>query len=342
MTYEFTAVELKEVIRSARAINPGLDEKQVQSLVELQVRLADSGYLEAVDGLIKLEKETGAHFSQAMERHCQLLKESEKLEKKIATQHHELEILQFRVKEMEEKLRAVLKDAEQATEQLRGVKQELEREEMQLEDYRQHATIERHHLDEDVATCRRKVQIAEKEIVTASQIKREVAKHGFSLELAMGLAHEFAGYGDAKERLAEVLKKDGKLTNYLVTLEGKTKTLEENHLQMEEILSQQAAERDQHKAILSRLKGEIAEKNDIVSFYHRFVHMRKLMEYAGTSNLTFHHCVWCGALFWILKPGGMPVSVYKCPWCGLTLVEADKSAYATVSQPPGAPLKLLA
>ncbi len=84
-------------------------------------------------------------------------------------------------------------------------------------------------------------------------------------------------------------------------------------------------ERAQHEALLSQLKAEIAEKGELVGFYHRYVHLQSLIEYLGTSNhLTFHHCMWCGALFWVLRTGSVPSSIYKCPWCSLALVEADK------------------
>ncbi len=227
-------------------------------------------------------------------------------------------------------------------EQLRKVKHDMEREEKQLITYRKKAVIEKQCIDEEVVEYRRKADINEKEIAAAGQIKQEVAKYGFSLEVTLGLAQEFAGYGDAHEKLAEALKKHGKLTSYLAAIENEMKTFGENRCQLEQILSRQAEERDQHKAVLSQLKAEIAEKGELVGFYHRFVHLRQLMEYVGTSNqLTFHHCLWCGSLFWILRPGNVLSSIYKCAWCGLTLVEADRNAYANVSQPPGTPIRLL-
>ncbi len=101
MTHEFTAEELKEVIRSARTFNSGFSEKQLASIVELQARLADSGYLEALSGLVILEREKGVSLNQALEIHNQLLQENEKLERKVTAQRLELETLQDRVKEME-------------------------------------------------------------------------------------------------------------------------------------------------------------------------------------------------------------------------------------------------
>ncbi len=67
MANEFTAEELKEVIRAARIFNPGFSEEQFQSLTELEARLTDSGYLETVSGLLRLERETGVPLSQVFE-----------------------------------------------------------------------------------------------------------------------------------------------------------------------------------------------------------------------------------------------------------------------------------
>ncbi len=342
MTHEFTPEELKEVIRSARAFNPGFSEKQLQSLVELQTRLADSGYLEAVNGLVKLEREKGVSLSQALEMHNQLLQENEKLERRVAAQRLELETLQNRAKETEEKYREAVKATEYATEQLRKVKQDWEREEKELAAFKNKAAKERKRIDEELAEYRRKADVTEAEIAVAGQVKAKVTRHGFSLELTLGMAAEFAGYTNARERLAEALKKHGKLTGYLAALETDIKTLGENRRNLDGILSRLREERAQHEMVLSQLKTEIAEKGELVGFYHRYVHLRSLIEYLGTSDqLTFHHCLWCGALFWVLRPGNVPSSIYKCPWCGLVLVEADKNAYATVAQPSGTALKLL-
>jgi hypothetical protein len=53
------------------------------------------------------------------------------------------------------------------------------------------------------------------------------------------MAGEFAGYTNARERLAEALKKHGKLTSYLTALETEIKTLEDNQHHIEGTLSRQ-------------------------------------------------------------------------------------------------------
>jgi chromosome segregation ATPase len=342
MANEFTAEELKEVIRAARVFNPGFSEEQIQSLIELERHAGDPAYLETVKGLQRLEKETGTPLSQALETHNRLVRENEGLGQKVAAHNAKLEALKEHLRAVEEKHQEVIKAIQDATTQLDELRREQAEEEKGLAAFTKKAAREKQRIDEELAEYRHKVDVTGAEIATAGQIKAEVTKHGFSLELALGMAAEFAGYTNARERLAEALKKYGKLTGCLAALETEIKTLEDNQRHIEGILSRQGKEVEQHEALLSQLKAEITEKAELVGFYHRYVHLRPLIDYLGSSDhLTFHHCLWCGALFWLLRPGNIAIGIYKCPWCGLALVEADRSAYTAVSQPPSTPLKLL-
>lgn len=342
MADEFTAEELKEVIRAARIFNPGFSEDQFQSLNELEARLADSGYLETVSGLLKLEKETGVPLNQVFETRAQLLQENEELEQKVTAHNAEQEALEGHLRATEEKYREVDRAIQDAGKRLEELRREQAREEKELAAFKKKAARERERIDEELAEHQRRADVTEAEVATAGQVKAQVTRHGFTLELAFGLAQEFAGYTNSRERLAEALKKYGKFTSYLAALETDIKTFGDNRRRMEGVLSRLEQERDQQEIVLSQLKAEIAEKGELIGFYHRYVHLRSLIEYLGTSNhLTFHHCMWCGALFWVLCPGNIPSSTYKCSWCGLVLVDADKNAYAAVAQPPGTPLKLL-
>lgn len=342
MANEFTAEQLKEIIRAARVFNPGFSEEQFQSLIELERHMGDPGYLETVRGISKLEEERGIPLSQALEMHGRLLRESEELGQKLAADNMELQALESRLRETEEKHGDVVRAVQNALTQLQELRREKEREEKKLAAFKKKAAKEKERINEEMVEYRHKVEVTEAEVDAAGQIKKEVIRHGFTLELALDLAQEFAGYTDAHERLAEALKKHGKLTSYLAAVEADIKTIGENRRHMEGILSRLGEEQAQHEALLSQLKAEIADKGELVGFYHRYIHLRPLIEYLGTSNhLTFHHCMWCGALFWVLRPGNVATGIYKCPWCGLALVDADRNAYAAVSQAPGTALKLL-
>jgi valyl-tRNA synthetase len=342
MADEFIAEELKEIIRAARIFNPGFSEEQFQSLTELEARLADSSYLEAVSGLRKLEKEEGISLSQALETHVRLLRQNEELEEKAAAHDANLEAAEMRLRETEEKHRDIVKATQDAMTQLEELRHEQGREERQLVRFKRKAAREKQRIDEELAEYQRRADVTKEETAAASQIKAEVTRHGFTLELALGMAAEFADYTNARERLAEALKKQEKLTSYLATLETDIKTLSENRRRMEDVLSRLGKEQDQHETVLSQLKAEIAENGEVVDFYHRYVHLRRLIQYLGATNyLTFHHCTWCGALFWVIWPGNIAASIYRCPWCGLAFVEPDKNAYTALAQRPGTALQLL-
>jgi len=338
---EFTAEELKEIIRAARIFNPGFSQEQFQSLTEMEQHLRDSGYLETVTGLRKLEAEREVTLSQALETYQRLLPQNEELCQRVVAHDREIAILQGNLRKLQGKHREVVRALQNAETQLGEKRRQWQREEKELSLFKNKKAEEKERINQELAEYRQKADVTEADIAAAEQLKNEVTRHGFNLEQALSIVAEFAGYKDACQMLAEALKKHGKLTSYLSALETEIKKLSENRCQMEGILSRLKEERGQHEAFLSQLKTEIAEKGDLLGFYHRYIHRRALLEYLGASNhLTCHHCVWCGALFWILRPGNIP-SISRCPWCGLTSVEADSNAYAAAAQPAGTIIKLL-
>jgi len=127
------------------------------------------------------------------------------------------------------------------------------------------------------------------------------------------------------------------------TLQAEVSNLEGSRRQAEYILSQLRAEQSREESLLSQLQSQIAEKCDMVSFYHQHRHLQPLIEYLDNQGgITFHHCTICGALFWIVRPGASNMTAYKCPWCGNVFNEPDKTAYTITGQQPGAPVKLMA
>ncbi len=341
MNRDLTAEELKEVIRAARVFSPGFGESELQGIAELQRRLKDSGDLETVRAVSRLESERGIPLSQALETYDHLVRENVELEKKVAAHRASLERFEGILREIEARRRELVEANKRAVSELEKLRRQHEKDQKELEDFRAKATLERQRIEEELVEDRRKADVTEKEIATAGQLKQEVTRHGFSLELVLALAEEFGG-DNAREKLAEELKKHGKLTGYLCGIEADIKRYEEGRRQLEGLLSRLGAERDRQEETLLQLNAEVTEKGELVSFYHRYVHLRPLMEYlGGWEQVTFHHCLWCGALLWVLRPGKVRSSAYKCAWCGLMSVQPDKNAYAAVAQAPGTPLKLL-
>ena len=74
MDHEFTNEEIKDAARVARVYCPGFIEDEFESLMELERHFTDSGYVEAVLGLIRLEEERGISCAEALDACEELMK----------------------------------------------------------------------------------------------------------------------------------------------------------------------------------------------------------------------------------------------------------------------------
>jgi hypothetical protein len=83
MNGEFTVDEIRDATRMARVHCPGFTDDYFESLMELERRIADSGYLEAVLGLIRLEEEKGVSCTKALDACEKLLEQKANLERQI-------------------------------------------------------------------------------------------------------------------------------------------------------------------------------------------------------------------------------------------------------------------
>jgi hypothetical protein len=57
MENEITAEEVGQIIRAAQVLAADFNEEQLQSLFITQQKLADSGFLDAVWGMVRLQEE---------------------------------------------------------------------------------------------------------------------------------------------------------------------------------------------------------------------------------------------------------------------------------------------
>ena len=317
MDNELTAAEIEEAIIAARIFSSDYGQEQFQALRELERRLADSGYLGAVQALSRLEKERGVACIGAMDIYVQLLKENEELEQKAADSRATLEMVDGEVRQTQDKLH-------QLEEAIKQAKAEREREER-----------EQRRIDEELEQCRQEANVSKEETVVAGQIKAEVEKHGFSLDLALGLSQEFAGYENIRDEVAKALKRGQTLTKY-------NEQVEERNEALQTAIEGLEGNRHHLEGVLSQQRAEIAENRKMIDFCHRYLHLQALIDYLGSwSQVTFHHCTWCGALFWVLFPGNVSATVRRCPGCGTAFVEPDRNAYAAIKQKPGVVLQLL-
>jgi predicted nucleic acid-binding Zn-ribbon protein/predicted RNA-binding Zn-ribbon protein involved in translation (DUF1610 family) len=353
MEHEFSPEEISQLVKVAQIMAPGLTQEDYQSLVDSQEKLGESGFCEAVWAVVRLQEQKGFNCAEVLEAVEELLRDKAKLETDIANLEKKQAQLEERNRQAEETHRQLKDAVAQTKKELTTLKLEHQKEAEELDDFKEKGRLEKERIDKELGKCRKKASVTEEQVVIAGNLKAELEKHGFSLELALGLSQEFAGYADARDKLAEGLKKYGTFTAYLAAInqEGENRKkalqaeingLEGSRRQAEYILSQLRTEQSREENMLSQLQSEIAEKGDVVGFYHRHRHLQPLIEYLDNQGgITFHHCTICGAIFWIIRPGATNMSAYKCPWCGNVLIEPDKKAYTITGQQPGALVKLI-
>ncbi len=342
MKPEFSPEEINQVFRAARVWAPGLSEDQLRSLVNSQHRLADSGFCETAWGVVRLEQEKGIHCAEVLDACEQLLTDRAQLEAEVAKLQEKLVAQQDKNQRAEEEYRQLKEATAQVKEELSKAQAERGRQEKKLSALRKKAEKEETRIDKEVADYRQRANVTEQDIVTAGRLKAEVESHGFTLNLALALSQEFAKCESPKDELAQALEQHGTLTKSNGALTERQQRVKSDLAREEAKLEEIGASRQEEEVTLFQIRTEIANNRKILDFYHRYLHLQPLIEYlGGWPNVTFHHCSWCGAFFWILRPGNVRVTVYRCPWCGLALVDYDRRAYEAVGQPPGAALKLI-
>ncbi len=353
MSRELTTDELKEVVGAARVYCMGFSEEKFQSLVEMGKQVADEGYLEAVRGLARLERE-GIPCTKALNEYKALLRRLSDLERKTADAKVKLDTLEKDKQQAEGNSKQIKESVEQAQKELEQVKATRAREEKELADFRTAATREKERLDREVAKCQQKANVSKEDIATAGKLKTEVESHGLTLELMLDLAKEFTGYQNVQAELAGALKKWGTLQGYIASLDEqaqekrKAVEVELNIAQVEkdkrqaEVRSLEAT-RSNFENILSHLQSDLAYEDEIRRFHRRYWGVSGLMEYLATwEQVLFLRCnnpisALAGvfnppagvARFWTDKP------VVNCPHCGLKLVVFDEKAYSALNWPVG-------
>ena len=339
MDNKFTADEIRDAVRITRVHCPGFSEDDFESLMELERRITDSGYLEAVLGLIRLEEEKGISCTEALDTCEKLVKQKAKLEKLVPDLQEREDGLVAQIKKANAEYEQVKKAIANAGKELEQVRSEYVAEEKKLENLLRKFEKEKQRISEEVVDAYQQASINKEEIGTAGKIKAEIESHGFTLELALDLAKEFAGYKNVREQLAEGLKEHGSLNKYLDELHnGATKERERLISEIRGIESQKEAittESGNLKNILTQLQADVAYEEDLRRFHRRYFPFHGLLDELSTWPQVFlmrcmhpastvagvfdktkgnHH-------FWTDQP---PVA---CPVCRYPVLEYDIKIY---------------
>jgi chromosome segregation ATPase len=349
MSDEFSAEETKELIQAARIFCPGFDEQKFQSIMELERHFADSGYLETVSGLSRLEEERGVTINEALDSYEELLADVTQLEEKAASYCTELTGLQTKIGQAEDEYKRGKEAIEQAEGKLHRVQGELQKEEKDLIAFRKDAERQRKRIAKELEEHQRGADVTKREIDSAHELKELLASRGFTIQLVLDLCQEFVDAENAREKLGKAIEEHETLTK------SNTALTEQGEALKKEIESRQAEvrsfeeKRDELQSVISRFQADIAHEEELRKFYHRYQSAAWLMEYlASWKEIYFMRCNnplfaitgaldhrTAGARFCVEKP-----PTRRCPCCGYPDAVYDPRFYQTFNLPPGTPVKL--
>jgi DNA repair exonuclease SbcCD ATPase subunit len=336
METEITTEELGQIVRAARVLSTDFDEEQIQSLSYAWQRLADSGFLDAVWGMTRLQREQGTSCSEALDANKELLKKMESLESKLA-------VLKEKVAQEDNKHNEATRVHQQLLGKIAAAKNEhdltqtaIRKEQEQLSSFQERVENEKKRIEKELERCKKNAGITAKEIAAAGQLKAEVEKSGFNLEMMLGLAGEFASYQDAGDRLAEALKTGQTLTEYISTLEKKSEEKKRDiAAEIAQLVSQRNSKQSRveelqkncHKLEISlaQFNADVEEEQELRQFYVRYSPFIDLLEYLMSWNSLYSwRCdnPMCAPYAGITRfLTNRPAS--KCPYCGLSMIKLD-------------------
>lgn len=358
MTTNLNVEELKQAIRAARIYCPCFTEQQFQSLMEMEKRLADTGWLQAVQELARIMEKRGVTCSQALDEYQALLGQNESLKKAIASLQGKSQGLQAEVNQRVAELKEEQNAVRQAKNELAKVNAERQRQEQDLAAFRAAAEKEKAGIEKDLDRCRRQADVTREEVDSAGELKKLVASCGFTVDLAVGLCQEFGSHEEARAELLEAIEEYGALTeaNAVMAEQGATqkKSLES---EIDKLRSQrdewQAAlgrvKEDQanHGSLLQQLRADLAEQNELRRFYRRYHGVHVLLDnVASWPQVHFAYCE--GAVCKMHRVGtpGLLSRVWtdkqpmRCPSCGFATLVYDEKIYRALNLPKG-PVRLV-
>ncbi|MFC2071447.1 hypothetical protein ACFLUU_01835 [Chloroflexota bacterium] len=352
MSREFNAKEIRDAAMTARVHSPGFTEDRFESLMELEKHIADSGYLEAVRGLLRLDEEKGISCNQVLDACEKLLKQKTRLERDVLALEKRVESLITQRKQISIELEQVQKETAKAGQELGQIRSQCTAAEKNMDALNKKLEKEKQRIGKEIEEYYRQANVTKEEVITASQIKAAVENCGFTLELMLGLSKEFAGHKNVRKELSEGLEKHDSLNKFLKDLatwsnEEKTRVTDEIH-GLESQKETLKGESVHLKNVLSKLQADIKGEEQLRRFYYRYVAVSGLMEHlAGWNQIFFVRCtnpafVITGAFdansgnaqFWTDKPPSM------CPQCGYRQLVYDERIYQTLGRPVGFPGKL--
>lgn len=358
MNYGFTTDEIRDAARAARVCCPSFTEGRFKSLMELERHISDSGYLETVQGLGRLEKELGISCTEAIDAYNRLLDQKAQLEGQIPDLENRVESLVAQIEQTIVEHERIKEDMARAAQKLAQTRSEQAAVEKKLEAFKERMEREKQRIEKEVENCHLQANVTEEEVASASRIKAGAESRGISLELLLIVTQELASHGDVKEQLLLGIKRHNSLSRHLKELgEWAEKQKTEVMSNISYLQSQQSQAQAQVNAlgetqrsienIIAGLQANVAEEEEMRRFYQRYQGRVGLLESLATwRRLVFYRCnsptsaatrVFDdsqAAHFWSDKPA------VCCPHCGLSALVFDEKPYHALGLPPGIDFKL--
>lgn len=349
---DFSSEEIKNVIRMARVHCPGFNEDMFESLMELGKHITNSGYLEVIQGILRLEEENGVNFTEAITTCEKLMEQREKLNRQVPDLEKKRDSLKEEIKQSSNEYEQVKRNIDKVQQELTQVETQCQEAEKKLKALQRKLEKETQRVETEIERHRQEADVTKEEISAAGRLKEEAEKYGFTVDLMLELAKEFAGHENSSKELSEGLKKHGSLTKYLDNLDefaGKEKTKIDGEItNLESRKKALVNERIRLTNIISQLQEDIKGEEELRRFYYRYVSVSPLIEQLASWNQVFFvrctHPVYMltgvfdsksgNARFWTDKPPVM------CPQCGFRNLAFDEKVYQSINYPVGQPVKL--
>lgn len=320
--------------------------------MELEKRIAESGYLEAVMGLIRLEDEKDISCTEALDACYEMLDQKAKLEKEIPQLQNRVNSLVAEIKQAKAELEQAKNAISKARQELLQIKVEYAVEEKKLSALHKRTESEKQRISKELEDSYQQANVTKEDVVAAGKLKADVESHGFTLELMLDLSHEFAGHKNAREKLTEGLKTHGSLSKYLDELDDLGN--KEKSRVMAEIAGLEsqkktlASENGNLRNMLSRLQADITNEEALRQFHQRYSPVSWFLDQLVRWDRVYF--MRCGspvnmAAGVIDKKLGSPhfwtdALPTVCPHCGCRPIFYDTEIYQHLNWPAEIPLKL--
>lgn len=309
----FTAEEIKEVLRIAKALAPQFTEEQYNRLMELGSRLVEPDFLESAWGLNRLEEERSITCSQSLDEYKQLLEDKEEADSELSQARSE--------RESEERILAAKKIGRQQLEK------EMENLKRELELFKKKTEEEKRLMAKDLEQARRNHKVNKEEIEAAGDLKAVVESHGLSLKPTLKLLAEYKGDAEVLQRLVEAANEYDSATKARTALQAENAALKK-----ENEVKRQETSREEEKLVklkegcqeteasLKRWKSDENWEKYLRRLYHRYLGWTGLLEYLSVWNgvyLVRCRLPMCGARFWVDRLPTNFRAKHVCPCCGV-------------------------